>query len=105
MNEAFFSDLTITTTTSDGWQNTDGAPVAGLGFIQPVSGGESFSHLNLAEIVTSRLYCPVETVAEYGSIVTQAGKKYLVLCADQPYGISGTSDHKEILLSTIKARA
>ena len=105
MNESFYSDLTITPTTSDGWENTNGTAVAGLGFIQPVSGGESFAHLNLTEIVTSRMYCPVETIAEYGSIVTQAGRKYLVLYSDQPAGISATLDHKEILLSTIKARA
>lgn len=69
------------------------------GFIQPVGGAETFSHVKPDQLVTHRLYSPVDLPALYGDIVVQGGDSYNVEYADQPDGISGVQHHKEILLS------
>jgi hypothetical protein len=73
-------------------------PVDIICFIQPISGNEVFRYGRADEDSTHRMYCPVSVIANYGDKVTQNGVAYKVLFADQPTGISGVNDHKEIVL-------
>lgn len=69
------------------------------GFLQPVSGSESFDHFKQDEKVTHRLYTDVSTRLLYGDIITYSGLDYTVVFSLQENGISGIERHKEILVS------
>ncbi len=68
------------------------------GFIQPVSGNESFQKGKGGESATHRLYTSVQTPSKYGYKVIQDGQSYIMIYAHQVNGISGIGYHKEILL-------
>lgn len=68
------------------------------GFIQPVSGRESYQKGKGGEDATHRLYTAVQTPCKYGYRVSQDGNDYIMLYANQVNGISGTGHHKEIIL-------
>lgn len=72
------------------------------GFIQPVSGTETFRDGKAGEQVTARLYTGLTTPGIYGYKVTQDGQSYIMLYTIQPVGISAVSHHKEILLGDFK---
>lgn len=88
------------TSSSGGYSPTPVESTVGgfQGFIQPISGGESFDHLQLTDKVTFRLYTDTLAPLKAGDDVSQNGETYKVLWAFQPSGISGTSHHKEVLL-------
>ena len=70
-----------------------------IGFIQPVSGNETFRESRSGEDIEARMYCPLDTPGKYGYRVTaENGTIYKMLYASQPEGISAVNDHKEILL-------
>lgn len=82
------------------WDPTKAAwtiiPGAHRGFLQAVSGNESFQDGQSGEKVIARFYCPVNTPSEYRYRITQNGQSYIMLY-QQPAGISGLSRHKEVL--------
>lgn len=99
MLAARFSSHVVTRFARDGWGATTSTNFTIRGFIQPVSGSENFSHLNLGQTVSARLYCPIETNLNYGDTIGD----YRVMYSFQPNGISGTEHHKEVLLSQVVA--
>jgi hypothetical protein len=102
--EDFYTSLDIdkvtTTGSGDVRSTSTWTAVSGdhIGFIQPVSGSESFRDGRAGEAVTARMYCPVDTPGEYLYRVTQNSVTYSMLYTIQPQGISSVSHHKEILL-------
>lgn len=67
------------------------------GFLQAVSGNESFQHGKGGEAVTHRFYTGLRTPAQYGYIIKSDTDKFVILYQLQHNGISGTGHHKEIL--------
>ena len=94
----YYSPLTVTKKTNDGWGVSEDVVYSGYGFIQPVGGGESFDNYKIDEKVTARMYCPVSLNVVYGDKVSQGGIDYIVLYSFQPLGISQRLHHKEVLL-------
>lgn len=100
MLAARFKKYTVIRKGLDGWGKTSTSTTFDIqGFIQPIGGNESFAHLNLGQVVSARLYCPIETLLNYGDTIGA----YTVIYSFMPDGISGTGHHKEVLLSQVVA--
>ncbi len=69
-----------------------------LGFIQPISGDETFAQGKNGERATHRFYTGMNTPVKYGYKVIYNGQEYIMLYAIQPDGISGVGRHKEITM-------
>lgn len=72
------------------------------GFIQPISGGETFRDGKGGESATHRLYTGLATPIFYGDRITQNNQNYTVLYGIQPEGISSVEHHKEIILAVFE---
>lgn len=101
--ECYYTDVQIQERINAGsfqsgttWQNLSGSPYKG--FIQPISGGETYRDGKAGEQATHRLYTSVQTPSIYGYKVIQNGQSYIMLYAIQPTGISGVDHHKEIVM-------
>lgn len=95
----YYKSLTITENVHVDFQ-PDAWTVVGYykGFIQPMSGGETFRDGKGGESATHRMYTVMGTPVKYRYRVTQGGQDYIMLYAIQPAGISGTGHHKEIIM-------
>lgn len=108
MNDAYFEPITIkrkeeNTPLGQKPEFLDITSDIDVGFIQPLSGNEIFQYAKGGQNITVRMYTPIEnTELEYLDRVTQNGRSYTVIYADQQTGISGVGDHLEILMGKFK---
>jgi hypothetical protein len=102
MFDAYFRTITIERKTGEDFDTLAWSTISissDKGFIQPVSGSESFERGKAGERVAYRMYVPMDnTVVQYGDRITQDGQKYIVIFSIQPTGISSTNGHREISL-------
>lgn len=70
------------------------------GFIQPISGGETFENNGVVFKSPNRLYCASGADIITGDRIKYSGVTYEVRFI-QPAGISGLSKHQEVLLERI----
>ncbi len=68
------------------------------GFIQPLSGDESFKLGKSGEEASHRLYTRVGAPVQKGDKISQKGQVYIAVFTNQLRGITGFSKHKEIIL-------
>lgn len=96
--EDYYKDYTLVATTVAQWGTNTESSATYQGYIQPVSGGETFQDGKAGELVTHRLYTAVSVPAKYGNKITQDSVDYIVIYSDQVGGVTNRQHHKEILL-------
>ena len=96
--EKYYRAYVSTRSTINQWGTNTNADTNYTGYIQPVSGGETFQDGKAGERVSHRLYTTVSATIQYGDVITQDSVSYVAIYTDQVGGITNRSHHKEILL-------